>query len=198
MWIVLNLIKVAQFILKLSSKLSHLIDPILIPYWTGGQVKTDNQGRTLINESHYQHTKYRERTHFITVPGTNHTVVNPTDGLTVLIGTGSPRQTVIGSDSKLDGSGPVKIYPGYDDGRSAPQQTVYAKEGGLTVLIGTGGPTQTVHQVASTGCVVLGPGCQPVGKFYFKMIQTKLITSIKLCPYLLWEDCWIDCGNFGG
>uniref|UniRef100_A0A336LW46 CSON002790 protein n=1 Tax=Culicoides sonorensis TaxID=179676 RepID=A0A336LW46_CULSO len=125
-----------------------------IPGHLGGALTTDSQrtpGSTIVSETGYHHTKYREKTHYITVPGTNHTVVNPTDGLTVLIGTGNPRQTVIGSDSRLDGSGPVKIYPGSDDGRSSPQQTVYGKEGGLTVLIGTGGPTQTVHHVSAVG-----------------------------------------------
>lgn len=118
-------------------------------------------GKTLVSETGYHHTKYSEKTHFITVPGTNHTVVNPTDGLTVLIGTGSPRQTVIGSNSRLDGSGPVKIYPGSDDGRSSPQQTVYGKEGGLTVLIGTGGPTQTVHHMPGGAIGPDGKPCVP-------------------------------------
>lgn len=58
----------------------------------------------------------------------------------------------------MDGSGPVKIYSGSDDGRSSPQQTVYGKEGGLTVLIGTGGPTQTVHHTAGGA---IGPDGQP-------------------------------------
>lgn len=61
------------------------------------------------------------------------------------MGTGGPKQTVIGTGRKHDG--PLRIVPG-SHGPSIPgvaQQTVYTPGGGLTVLVGTGGPHQTVY-----------------------------------------------------
>ena len=70
-------------------------------------------------------------------------MINPGGGITVLVGTGGPRQTVIGT-GKIDG--PLRVVP--HAGPAIPgvtQQTVYTPSGGVTVLVGTGGPTQTVH-----------------------------------------------------
>lgn len=64
--------------------------------------------------------------------------------MTVLIGTGGPKQTVIGAAPSIDGG---RISSRHDDSRGGSKQTVYSREGGLTVLIGTGGPHQTVHQL---------------------------------------------------
>uniref|UniRef100_A0A182XYM6 Uncharacterized protein n=1 Tax=Anopheles stephensi TaxID=30069 RepID=A0A182XYM6_ANOST len=80
------------------------------------------------------HGGYHSAPHTVTLPGQDHTVVNPTGGLTVLVGTGHSKQTVIGSDSRLDGHGPVKIIPGPPDSHGPPKQTVYAHPGGVTVL----------------------------------------------------------------
>ncbi|XP_058456239.1 collagen alpha-1(I) chain [Malaya genurostris] len=98
-----------------------------------------------------QPSTYHSGAHSVTLPGHDHTVVNPTGGLTVLVGTGSPKQTIIGSDSRLDGQGPVKIIPGPPDSFGPPKQTVYAHPGGVTVLVGTGGPHQTVHHLPAPG-----------------------------------------------
>jgi len=62
--------------------------------------------------------------------------------LTVLVGTGGPRQTVIGG-SKVEG--PLRVVPSPQKIPGVSHQTVYTPGGGVTVLVGTGGPTQTVH-----------------------------------------------------
>lgn len=96
-----------------------------------------------ISERQYHHSHYTESTQIMTVPSSNHTVINPTNGLTVLIGTGGPKQNVYTTGSRVDTSSVSSS--GIASG--AAQQTVYSKEGGLTVLIGTGGPHQTVHHI---------------------------------------------------
>jgi hypothetical protein len=65
------------------------------------------------------------KTHFINSPNTDQTVhqVNP-GGLTVLVGTGATRQSIIGSDGRITSLG-------HDD--YGPKQTVYAPPAGLTV-----------------------------------------------------------------
>lgn len=64
----------------------------------------------------------------------DHEVVNP-GGLTVLVGTGGPRQTVIGTGHI---EGPLRIVPQPPKVPGISQQTVYTPSGGVTVLVGTG------------------------------------------------------------
>jgi hypothetical protein len=67
-------------------------------------------------------------------PHKDHSVINP-GGLTVLVGTGGPRQTVIGT-GKIDG--PLRVVPSDQKIPGVSQQTVYTPTGGVTVLVGTG------------------------------------------------------------
>jgi uncharacterized protein YodC (DUF2158 family) len=78
---------------------------------------------------------------FHPLPHGDHDIINPS-GLTVLVGTGGPRQTVINT-GKLDG--PLRVYQSPQKTPGVSQQTVYTPTGGLTVLVGTGGPHQTVQ-----------------------------------------------------
>lgn len=64
----------------------------------------------------------------------DHSVINP-GGLTVLVGTGGPRQTVIGT-GHIDG--PLRVVPSEQKIPGVSQQTVYTPSGGVTVLVGTG------------------------------------------------------------
>lgn len=67
--------------------------------------------------------------------------MNPSS-LTVLVGTGGPRQTVIKSPVE----GPFRVYSSEPKIPGVTQQTVYTPStGGMTVLVGTGGPVQKVH-----------------------------------------------------
>lgn len=95
------------------------------------------------------HRSRNGESNIYTLSGRDHTVVNPNGGLTVLVGTGGPKQTVIGPNG-------MRIIPGHSqDGVS--RQTVHTGGGGLTVLIGTGGPTQTVHHgCGSSPCGITG------------------------------------------
>lgn len=71
----------------------------------------------------------------------DHDIVNPSS-LTVLVGTGGPRQTVVKSPVE----GPFRVYSTEQKIPGVSQQTVYTPgNGGMTVLVGTGGPVQTVH-----------------------------------------------------
>lgn len=78
-------------------------------------------------------------------PDSDHKVINP-GGLTVLIGTGGPKQTVYGT-GKLQG--PLRVIPSPQKIPGVSQQTLYSPTGGTVVLVGTGGPTQTVHHSGS-------------------------------------------------
>lgn len=60
--------------------------------------------------------------------------MNP-GGLTVLVGTGGPRQTVIGTGA-IDG--PLRVVPSQQKIPGVSHQTVYTPSGGVTVLVGTG------------------------------------------------------------
>ena len=64
----------------------------------------------------------------------DHNVINP-NGLTVLVGTGGPRQTVIGTGHI---GGPLRVVPSPQKIPGVSQQTVYTPHGGVTVLVGTG------------------------------------------------------------
>ena len=68
------------------------------------------------------------------MPHGDHSVISP-GGLTVLVGTGGPRQTVIGT-GHIDG--PLRVVPTEQKIPGVSQQTVYTPSGGLTVLVGTG------------------------------------------------------------
>lgn len=72
-------------------------------------------------------------THFTPLPHGGHSIINP-GGLTVLVGTGGPHQTVYGTHGgSHSGSKPViQKVPGVS------HQTVYSPAGGVTVLVGTG------------------------------------------------------------
>lgn len=78
-------------------------------------------------------------------PDSDHKVINP-GGLTVLIGTNGPKQTVYGT-GKLQG--PLRVIPSPQKIPGVSQQTLYSPSGGTVVLVGTGGPTQTVHHSGS-------------------------------------------------
>lgn len=71
---------------------------------------------------------------YIPLPHGDHSVINP-GGLTVLVGTGGPKQTVIGT-GHLDG--PVRVIPTEQKVPGVAHQTVYTPGGGVTVLVGTG------------------------------------------------------------
>lgn len=52
-----------------------------------------------------------------------------------MVGTGGPRQTVIGT-GHIDG--PLRVLPSEQKVPGVSQQTVYTPSGGVTVLVGTG------------------------------------------------------------
>lgn len=86
---------------------------------------------------------------YVSLPGGDHSVVSQ-GGLTVLVGTGGPRQTVYGKNGQVDA--PLRIVPGPGHGvNGVGHQTVYHPSGDVTVLVGTGGPYQTVHHGSSHG-----------------------------------------------
>jgi hypothetical protein len=72
-------------------------------------------------------------THFLPLPPGDHSIINP-GGLTVLVGTGGPHQTVYGAghDGRHSSKPNTQKVPGVS------HQTVYAPSGGVTVLVGTG------------------------------------------------------------
>lgn len=59
----------------------------------------------------------------------------------MLVGTGGPKQTVIGT-GKLDG--PLRIVPSPQKIPGVSQQTVYSPTGGTVVLVGTGEKNDTI------------------------------------------------------
>jgi hypothetical protein len=56
----------------------------------------------------------------------------------VLVGTGGPKQTVVGT-GHIDG--PLRVVPSEQKIPGVSQQTVYTPSGGVTVLVGTGNIT---------------------------------------------------------
>lgn len=54
----------------------------------------------------------------------------------MLVGTGGPKQTVIGTGPMKDG--PVQVIPTDQKVPGVAHQTVYTPSGGVTVLVGTG------------------------------------------------------------
>lgn len=79
-------------------------------------------------------TDIHGRPQYIPLPHGDHSVINP-GGLTVLVGTNGPRQTVYGT-GHIDG--PLRVVPTQQKIPGVSHQTVYTPSGGVTVLVGTG------------------------------------------------------------
>lgn len=73
-------------------------------------------------------------------------MINPDPALTVVVGTGGPKQTLY-TAGKIEG--PFKVIPGSPQSHipGITQQTVVTPNNGVTVLVGTGGPHQSIHHL---------------------------------------------------